>query len=49
MEQYQKNDENFFLWASFFDPHPKYLVPEPWDTMYDPENIDCAFRNRRRA
>ena len=36
MEEYQRNDENFFLWASFFDPHPKYLVPEPWDTMYDP-------------
>ena len=24
------------LWASFFDPHPKYLAPEPWDRMYDP-------------
>ncbi|MBN1809037.1 MAG: sulfatase-like hydrolase/transferase [Planctomycetes bacterium] len=30
---------NFFLWASFFDPHPPYLVPEPWDTMYDPSSI----------
>ncbi len=29
----------FFLWASFFDPHPKYLAPEPWDTMYDPRAI----------
>ena len=29
----------FFLWASFFDPHPKYLAPEPWDTMYDPGEI----------
>ena len=36
LEQYHRNDENFFLWASFFDPHPPYLVPEPWDTMYDP-------------
>ena len=36
MTEYQQNGENFFLWASFFDPHPKYLVPEPWDTMYDP-------------
>jgi uncharacterized sulfatase len=26
----------FFAWASFPDPHPPYLVPEPWDTMYDP-------------
>lgn len=40
MEQYSKDDESFFLWASFLDPHPPYLVPEPWDTMYDPESID---------
>jgi len=39
MEEYHQNGENFFLWASFFDPHPKYLVPEPWDTMYDPQEI----------
>jgi len=39
LEQYAKNGENFFLWASFFDPHPPYLVPEPWDTMYDPDKI----------
>lgn len=39
LESYQKNDEPFFLWASFFDPHPDYLAPEPWDTMYDPEKI----------
>jgi uncharacterized sulfatase len=39
LEEYQKNDENFFLWASFFDPHPPYLVPEPWDTMYDPDDL----------
>jgi len=29
----------FFLWASYFDPHPPYLVPEPWASMYDPETI----------
>src|SRR5690606_14025852 len=27
------------LWSSFFDPHPEYLVPEPWDTMYDPNQL----------
>ncbi len=26
----------FFLWASFFDPHPDYMVPEPYASMYDP-------------
>lgn len=39
LEQYKKNDENFFLWASFPDPHPEYMVPEPWDTMYDPDEV----------
>ena len=29
----------FFLWASFLDPHPPYLVPEPWASMYDPARL----------
>ena len=36
---YAERGERFFLWASFFDPHPKYLVPEPWDAMYDPAAV----------
>jgi arylsulfatase A-like enzyme len=36
LESYRDENRPFFLWASFFDPHPPYLVPEPWDTMYDP-------------
>ena len=39
LKKHAEKDENFFLWASFFDPHPPYLVPEPWDTMYDPEKL----------
>ena len=39
LEQYATAGESFFLWASFFDPHPKYLVPEPWDRMYDPAQL----------
>ncbi len=39
ISQYDDADQPFFLWASFFDPHPKYLIPEPWDTMYDPSKI----------
>jgi arylsulfatase A-like enzyme len=39
MEQFTQADEPFFLWSSFFDPHPDYLVPEPWDTMYDPDKL----------
>jgi uncharacterized sulfatase len=39
MEEYTAAGESFFLWASFFDPHPPYLVPEPWDTLYDPAEL----------
>lgn len=39
LENYKEKDEPFFIWSSFFDPHPPYLVPRPWDTMYDPDEI----------
>ena len=39
LEQYKQDDERFFLWASFPDPHPPYLVPEPWASMYDPDTL----------
>ncbi|MFC1479238.1 sulfatase [Planctomycetota bacterium] len=39
LDEYTSNGDPFFLWASFFDPHPSYLVSEPWDRMYDPGKI----------
>jgi arylsulfatase A-like enzyme len=39
MEKYAQNGDNFFLWASFFDPHPQYMVPEPYASMYDPNKV----------
>jgi uncharacterized sulfatase len=39
LERHAENDDPFFTWASFFDPHPPYLVPEPWDEMYDPDEV----------
>ncbi|WP_407267932.1 sulfatase [Radiobacillus sp. PE A8.2] len=39
LDDHHENDEPFFLWSSFFDPHPPYLVSEPWDTMYDPDEL----------
>ncbi|GGD78532.1 sulfatase family protein [Paenibacillus nasutitermitis] len=39
LEQYAKDGDSFFLWSSFFDPHPEYLVPAPWDSMYDPDAL----------
>jgi arylsulfatase A-like enzyme len=32
--------EPFFLWASFYDPHRPYAIPDPWATMYDPEEME---------
>ncbi|BCM92710.1 arylsulfatase [Abditibacteriota bacterium] len=32
----------FFVWSSFHDPHPPYLVPEPWASMYDPADMEIG-------
>ena len=32
-------DKPFFIWSSFHDPHPPYIVPEPWASMYDPADM----------
>lgn len=39
MERSLQEGKPFFLWASFFDPHPPYAVPEPWASMYDIEDM----------
>ncbi|MCK5806449.1 MAG: sulfatase-like hydrolase/transferase, partial [Lentisphaeria bacterium] len=39
MDQYAEAGDHFFLWASFFDPHPQYMVPEPYASMYDPAAV----------
>ena len=33
-------DKPFFGWASFHDPHPPYLVPQPWASMYNPDDME---------
>ncbi len=40
LEEAKQTQQPFFLWASFLDPHYPQLVPAPWDTMYDPEDMD---------
>ena len=32
----------FFVWSSYHDPHPPYCVPEPWASMYRPEDMGVA-------
>ena len=40
IERAVANGTPFFTWASFHDPHPPYLVPQPWASMYDPADME---------
>ena len=40
IEESAQADKPFFGWASFHDPHPPYLVPQPWAEMYDPADME---------
>ena len=37
-----ENEQPFFIWSSFHDPHPPYLCPEPWASMYDPADMSIG-------
>lgn len=39
LSEHKRDEDNFFLWASFPDPHTPYAVPEPWASMYSPEDV----------
>ncbi len=39
LDRAAKEDKPFFIWSSFHDPHPPYLVPEPWASMYKPQDM----------
>ncbi|MFW6153692.1 MAG: sulfatase-like hydrolase/transferase [Planctomycetota bacterium] len=39
IEQAAAEGRPFFIWSSFHDPHPPYIVPEPWASMYDPADM----------
>jgi arylsulfatase A-like enzyme len=39
IDRAQQADRPFFAWASFADPHPPYVVPQPWASQYAPEEM----------
>lgn len=39
IREFAAEGKPFFMWSSYFDPHPPYIVPAPWDTMYDPDAL----------
>lgn len=40
IERAHREGQPFFLWSSFLDPHPPYIVSEPWASMYDPADME---------
>ena len=40
MEELAKGDAPFFLWANFWGPHTPCLIPEPYFSMYDPNDFE---------
>lgn len=40
MDEAAEQEKPFFIWSSFHDPHPPYIVPEPWASMYDPNDME---------
>lgn len=40
----RSEDDSFFLWNSYPDPHNPYAAPEPWGSMYDPADVSLPTR-----
>lgn len=38
------DQEPFFCWCSFPDPHHSYVVPQPYSDMYDPADVPLPTR-----
>lgn len=39
IERSVEREQPFYLWANFQDPHNPCMVPEPWASMYRPEDM----------
>ncbi len=48
IDNYQ-DEAPFFLNVSFFGPHHPYAIPEPWSSLYDPDEIELPETFRREA
>ena len=40
IKKYKDSENPFMIMTSFKGPHWDYMVPEPYDTMYDPNSIE---------
>ena len=39
IEQAKEDDRPFFIWSNFWGPHSPSIVPEPYYSMYNPDDI----------
>ncbi len=44
-----RGDRPWFVHLSYLRPHPPYLAPAPYDTMYDPATVPAPVRAATRA
>ncbi len=42
-----KEGKPFLLWSSFQDPHNPYVCPQPWASMYEPDDLDVPDPEER--
>ena len=38
----EQDDRPFFLWANFWGPHDPYVLPEPYWSMFSPDDVDLS-------
>lgn len=48
LEQAPKEENPFFLWLSFPDPHTPYQAPEPYASMYHPDDVPLPPKDDMR-
>ena len=41
-----REDEKWFTHLSFLRPHPPWIAPEPYNSMYDPEDVPKPIRRK---
>lgn len=46
LRQAGQDQQPFFLWCSFPDPHHPYCPPAPYDSRYDPADVRLPIRRR---
>jgi arylsulfatase A-like enzyme len=38
----EQDEKPFFMWVNFWGPHDPYILPEPYFSMFSPEDVDLS-------